>query len=385
MAFTSYGSRDMQKVRIIQRVSDKVIPVAQAAQTLCCSERTIYRYLDTFRTEWPPWFLHGLKGKPSNHSPDTCKHASIRKIIRHHKERYKGWWPTFLAEKLYEIYNITINPESLRQIMIHEGLRQAHQRPYRIKRSMRERKAGYGMMVQFDWCYHDWLGTGEIGCMLCGIDDATGKVVHATFAKSERLQDVYDYRSEYMQYHGKPDIIYVDRHASYKKHHREDHFDEATKTCFELGMQRLWVTVLFAYSPEAKGRVERGFRTHQDRLVKELALAGIKTYEEATVFLRDTYLPKHNTKFSKQPQNEWNYHKPLLDREKDMLDRYFVKEEVRKIWKDATIRLQNKKYLLQRKLIPTATRFVNVQQNLRGEVKIIANNVPIPYSICSSF
>lgn len=95
------------------------------------------------------------------------------------------------------------------------------------------------MMIQFDGCYHDWLGTGEIGCLLCGIDDATGKVVHATFSKSERLQDVYEYRSVYMQQYGKPELMYVDRHASYKKHHREDHFDEATKTCFELGMQRL--------------------------------------------------------------------------------------------------------------------------------------------------
>ena len=110
MTFT-YTEKDMRKIRIIQKFIDWIIGLQDVCDALCRSERTIYRYKATFLAEWPPWFIHGLRGRPWNHNPNTSKFASIMPIIS--KSKFNWFWPTLLAEKLDEVYGIVINKESL--------------------------------------------------------------------------------------------------------------------------------------------------------------------------------------------------------------------------------------------------------------------------------
>lgn len=342
----NYNDKEMNKIRITQKIIDWVISVEQASKALNCSQRTIYRYKATFLWEWPPWFIHWLKGKFSNHNPNTSKFASILKIIS--KPKFRDFGPTLLAEKLDEIYGITINKESLRQRMIKEWLWLPNKRKIRISRQKRERRPWYGMLVQMDGSYHDWLETGWTKCLLCAVDDSTSSLIEARFADGEWLKDVYEFWKDYINKHGKPEAIYLDSHSTYKVNHPKDQFDEEMKTRFQRAMGKLGIVVIYSKAPEWKWRVERWFGIHQDRLVKEMRLANIKDYDEANRFLKEYYVPKHNRKFSIKSKKWWDYHKKLAIEELSNLEWLFAKEEDRKLKRDWTISYMNTKYQIQR-------------------------------------
>lgn len=331
----------MNKIHVTKNFVDKRITLEEAMEILQCSERTIYRYQDLYKTEWPPWFIHWLQGKPSNHNSNTSKHKDIDRIIR--KNKYHDYWPTLLAERLEEEYHIQINKESLRQRMIKLGIWVAKKQNKKVKRQKRERKWWYGMMIQFDGSYHDWLEKGETKCLLLAVDDATSKIVDMEFADWEWLWDIYRFFKWYFEKHGKPEILYVDRHASYKVNHPNDQFDEEMKTRFQRAMGKLGIVVYYSKIPEGKGRVERWFRTLQDRLIKAMREKGIKEYEEANSFLKE-YTEIYNKKFGVEAKEEWDNHIPLQEKERLELERMFATITERKLKRDWTIQYKNEIY-----------------------------------------
>jgi hypothetical protein len=161
-----------------------------------------------------------------------------------------------MSEHLERDFNITINKESLRQIMIRAEVRVSNPKRNIIKRKKRERREKYGMMDQFDGSYHDWLENGEKGCLLCAVDDATSKITYARFAKGEGFEDILEFMMKSFEKNGKPMSIYVDCHATYKINSPSDQFDREMKTRFRKGMDALGVMVIYAKSPQGKGRVE---------------------------------------------------------------------------------------------------------------------------------
>lgn len=368
MTFT-YTDKDMKKIRIIQKLVDWVITIHDSMDALNCSERTIYRYKSTFLTEWPPWFIHWLRGKWSNNNSNTSKFASIIPIISNQK--FKDFWPTLLSEKLEEIYGILINKESLRQKMIKQWLWVPEKRKIRISRQKRERRPWYGMLIQMDWSYHDWLEDWEKGCLLCAVDDATSNIVEAIFAKGESLQDIYKFWKWYFKRHWKPQAIYLDSHATYKVNHPKDQFDKDMKTRFQRAMEKLWIIVIYSKEPEGKGRVERGFWTHQDRLIKEMRLAEIHNYNEANIFLKDYYLKKHNLKFSVPAKDHWNYHKKITKQELVELEWIFAKNTERTLRKDGTITYMNTIYqILKDQKLSWYT--LTIKESIYGHIRIFS-------------
>jgi hypothetical protein len=369
MAFT-YTEKEMNKIRLTQKCIDQKISIIDLSWALWCSIRTAYRYKATMKIEWPPWFIHGLKWKESNHSPNTSKYSHIDNIIT--KPKFIWFGPTFLAEKIEEIYGTVINKESLRQRMIKKWVWVASKNRNIIHRQKRERKPCFGMMIQFDWSYHDWLENWETKCLLCAVDDSTSCNTYAKFANWEWLLDVFEFRKEYFIKHWKPESIYIDRHSSYKVNHPQDQFDKEMKTRFQSGMLELWIIVIFAKSPEWKWRVERCFATHQDRLVKEMRLTDVKNYEDANYFLEHTYLPKYNSKFSVKPQKTWNSHKKLTQHEKENLERFFAKTTTRTVMKDWTIQYTNTKYQLVKWQILHNWYNVLVKESIYWKIKIFS-------------
>lgn len=368
MTFT-YTDKEMKKIRIIQKLIDWVISIENACDALNCSERTIYRYKDTFLNEWPPWFIHGLKDKPSNHNPNTSKFASIFSIIS--APKFKDFWPTLLSEKLEEIYGIVVNKESLRQRMIKQGLWVPERRKITILRQKRERRPWYGMLIQMDWSYHDRLENWEKRCLLCAVDDATSYVVESIFAKWESLEDIFEFWKEYLKKHGKPQAIYLDSHATYKVNHPKDQFDKDMKTRFQRAMENLGIIVIYSKQPEGKWRVERGFWTHQDRLIKEMRLAKIKDYNEANKFLKDYYIKKHNSKFSVAAKEIWNYHTKIIKEELVDLEWVFAKNTDRKLRRDGTVTYMNTTYQILKNQ-KTSWYTLTVKESMYGHIKIFS-------------
>lgn len=379
MTFNFYTDKDMKKVRITQKLIDWVISLADACDALNCVERTIYRYKATFLAEWPPWFIHGLKGKESNHNPNSSKFASIDPIIIQNKFAWFG--PTLLSEKLEEIYWITINKESLRQKMIKKWLRVPDKRKIIIARQKRDRRPIYGMLIQFDWSYHDWLENWKKWCLLVAIDDATSTVIDAMFTKWESLDDVFEFWKIYFKKHGKPQAIYIDCHASYKVNHPQDQFDNEMKTRFQRAMETLGIVVIYSKQPEGKWRVERGFGTHQDRLIKEMRLAEIHTYEDANKFLHSYYLKKHNSKFSVPAKEMWDSHTKVTKQELDNMEWFFAKNTDRTMRRDCTVCYRNTTYQILKNQSLYWNYRLTVKESMYWNIKIFSGTKSLLFKL----
>lgn len=358
MTFNLYDATTMNKVVTIQKFIDHSLGIEDAVKHLWCSERTIYRYVKSYKEYWPPWLIHGLKGKRSNNR------SKKRELLEHYArlDRFRWFWPTLLSEHLEKKLWYMVPVESLRRRMTEWWL-WLPKKPAKIKRYPRKRKTWYGIMVQFDWSYEDWLENGEIRCMLLWVDDATWDAMHVKFTKNEAIEDVIEYRKEYFQKYWKPSIIYLDRHASYKVNHRKDQFDWTTKTRFQTGMNQLWVQVIFAGSAEWKWRVERRFRVLQDRWIKELRLAWIENYSDAEKYMNDVIIPELNKKFSIQPEVQWDFHVPLEKEYSKQLERLFARKTQRKIDKIWVVHYEWNKYLISRWQTLNWTRNITILES----------------------
>lgn len=331
----------MNKVLTIEKLTNGSINLEEAVAKLQVSERTVYRYKATYLSEWPPWLIHWLAGKRSNNR--NKKREWIRKYAE--KKKYQGFGPTFLGECLEKELWYAIPRETLRRRMVEWWLWMPR-KPRPPKRRPRRRKDWYWMMIQFDGSYHDRLEDWRERCLLIGVDDATGKVVHATFARSENINDVIRYWIRYFETYWKPWCIYLDRHASYKVNHRKDQYDHETLTRFQTAMQLLWVEVIFARSAQWKGRVENKFKPFQDRWIKMMRLAWVKTYEQAEIFLQKEIVPVFNEKFGKEAKVKRDYHVPISSYEKEKLEWYFGKRSKRKMNKIWVVRYQKQRFLI---------------------------------------
>jgi len=235
----------------------------------------------------------------------------IAEIIR---SRYPDFSPQLASEKLRERHRIEVSREKVRQVMMAKGLWK--RRRFRKEAHFwRERKHRLGEMVQMDGSHHDWLeGRGPWMVLMGYVDDATGRF-WGRFYSHEGVYPAMDSLKHYIELSGLPLAIYLDKHSTYKTTRQAD-TDELLKekqqaeTQFERALGELGIRVIHAHSPQAKGRVERSFRTLQDRLVKEMRLAGIKTLKEANRFL-ERWLPIYNRHFVREALEAGDLHRPL--------------------------------------------------------------------------
>jgi hypothetical protein len=195
----------------------------------------------------------------------------------------------------------------------------------------------YGELIQYDGCYHDWNEDGEEECLLSAVDDATSTVTKMVFADHEGIVPTFRFWWSYLEHYGRPVAIYLDKFSTYKVNHKQAEDNHELLSQFERAMEELNIRLIHAHSPEAKGRVERGFRTHQDRLVKELRLAKQKTVTDMNHFLETVYLPKHNSTFGREPNNPEDAHRPLTDALNKKLPSIFSKQYRRVVKRDFTI------------------------------------------------
>lgn len=335
------SNREIDKLKVIQNTIDGKLTWPQAADTLSISERQVGRLCARVRDEGNCGVIHGLKGLPSN---NRLPEALIDEVIGLVKQHYADFGPTLANEHLLDDHKILVLTNTLRKAMIMAEL----YRPKTHKpkhRTWRERRACVGMLVQLDGSEHDWFeGRGPKCALLVFIDDATSRILYARFITVEDTVNLMRCTKEYLKINGRPIAIYVDKDSIYKIN-RQASIDEELRDAMPLSqftraMGELGVEMIFANSPQAKGRVERGFRTHQDRLVKEMRLAGISDMAAANKFLETVYIAKHNDKFAVAPASKFNAHKPLLKTHR--LDEILCVKLNRTLANDYTLRFVNR-------------------------------------------
>ena len=301
---------ELKRLHVIKRVLERVMKQVKAAEILSLSPRHIRRIVKRIKTEGERGITHRSRGRASNRkTPEKIK----TKAINLYRSTYSDFGPTLASEKLLERDGIGVSDETLRRWLLETGDWKPVRRRKKHRR-WRERKHHYGEMVQMDGSHHAWFEQRAPGCVLMSyIDDATGRVF-ARFYDYEGTLPAMDSFKCYAQRYGLPMKVYFDKHSTYKSTAKptidEQLKNEEPLSQFERALRELGVEFSHAHSPQAKGRIERLFRTFQDRLVKEMRLRGIRTIEEGNRFLME-YLPGYNRRFSVSPKEKGNLHRPL--------------------------------------------------------------------------
>jgi len=335
---------ELKRLNIIHKVLDKRITQTAAAGILDLTDRHIRRMAARIAEEGDKGIVHKLRGKTAH----NCTLDKIKKkALNLCKNIYEGFSPTLASEKLFERDKIKVSRELVRTWFIEEHIAYAS-RKARPHRNWRERKANYGQMVQADGSHHDWFEGRGPWCVLMGqIDDATS-IVSAEFHDYEGTLPFMGSFKSYINTKGIPLSVYIDRHTTYKSNKKPSIEDELENreplTQVGRALEELGVEVIFAHSAQAKGRVERLFRTFQDRLVKEMRLRKIKSIEEANEFLKE-YLPVYNKRFAVPAAKDADLHRVLL---KGIdLDRILCVKTERTLKKDFTIAHDCKLYQIE--------------------------------------
>jgi hypothetical protein len=358
------SQRELVRVHVIQQVIEKKLTQIEAGEKIGLSDRQIRRIIKRVKIEGAKGIAHKLRGRES---PHKLKESLRKQVLKLYDEKYEGFGPTLATEKLYERDGIKISDETLRHWLLNEGKWQ--KRKSRKHRQWRVRRSCFGEMEQFDGSEHDWFEGRGPKCVLLGyIDDATNKR-YSRFYKYEGSKPGMDSLGRYIKKNGIPLSLYLDRHAAYKSKGKPTIEDELNNreamSQFERAAKELGIRVIHAYSAQAKGRVERDFRTYQDRLVKEMRLEGISSIEEANKFLPG-FLTKHNKRFKFEAASPGDLHRPIPEGLKLKSILCIKKERV--LRNDFTVSYENKLYQVLDRL---SGRKIVVQESLAGKISLV--------------
>lgn len=376
------SKKELDKVAVIRDLVSRRIRSKEAAKFLKLSTRQIRRLKNRFKKFGGKGLIHQNRGQRGhNRLPDKLV-AKTKRIL---EERYADFWPGHAQEKLSENHSIKMSKEKIRQIMIEARL--WIPKKERLKshyRSWRDRKEFFGEMQQYDGSFHDWFEGRLPKCtLLASIDDATGQITHARFVPDEGVFNTFVFWQEYLGFNGKPLNIYLDRYSTYKINIGEQKDDPDNLTQFERAIKKdLNITIIHAHSPEAKGRIERLFKTLQNRLVKELRLVKVNSIPLANRFLQEQFLPRFNQKFAVLAKNPGNLHRPVTKEELRYLGSIFSIQTPRKVNNDFTISHKGSWYqlLAEQPVLVLKKDTVIMEEHLDNTVWIRKNNKYLNFS-----
>jgi len=373
--------KEANRLFVIQKVIDKQLNQREASKRLNLSLRQTQRLVKVYKEEGPIGFISKRRGKKNRRKIPLEKRLKIVETIRN---KYPDFGPTFASEKLREEENIFISRETVRKIMIEEGIWLANKKKETKVYQRRKRREQEGELVQADGSYHKWFeNRGPKCCLILFVDDATSKILYAKFCHWESKNNYFSCFEEYLKKHGKPGALYVDKHSVFRVNREEIKKGEGV-TAFHKALKSLRIQLICANSPQAKGRVERKNGVLQDRLIKEMRLRNICSQEEANRYLEEEFIDKHNRQFGKEPRDTKNGHRPLSLKEN--LEKILATREERTISKNLTIQYKNKVYQLKTKT-PNRMRYKKVTTIERSNRELIIEyqEEEVPYSIWEEY
>ena len=360
----SMTQEELKRLHVIRKVLDKSITQKEAAILIGLGKRQMIRMVKKVRREGDKGIIHRSRGKPSNRRYSEELKLEVRRI---YKAKYWDFGPTLASEKLFEIDKIKLSDETLRLWLLESGDWKKRKKG-RKHRKWRERKAYCGEMLQGDGSHHDWFEGRGPKCVLMGyIDDATS-MAYGRFYEYEGTIPAMDSFKRYVKKNGVPRSVYMDNHSTYKSLKKPTIEDELTGkkslSQFERAVEELGTRFIHAQSAPAKGRIERMFKTFQDRVIKEMRLADVSSIKEANRFL-EGYLPKYNKRFSVEARDKVDLHRPLAEGE-GIDSKLCIKEE-RVLRNDYTVSYNNKLYQV---MVRTNAKRVTVEERISGRIVI---------------
>lgn len=366
LAMTAHEAR---RFYLSQQVIERKLRQRPAAELAGCSLRQLQRLVRRVRQHGAAGLIHRLRGRRSNRRhPEALR----QRVVTLYQAHYRDFGPTLACEKLAERHRLWVGRETLRRWLVAASLWGGiHRRPRHHQ--WRERKACCGELVQVDGSHHDWLeGRGPGLVLMAYIDDATSRVF-ARFYDYEGTLPAMDSFARYTRRYGLPQRVYVDRHTTYRSPGKRSMADELAgrprpQSQFERALGELGVEVIPAYSPQAKGRVERLFGTLQDRLVKELRLIGAQTREDANACLT-RYLPGYNRRFCVLARQPTDVHRPAPTQA--VLQRILAIRHTHPLRRDNTVQHAATTYLLDERWPHRRPTTLQVERRLNGRLYLL--------------
>jgi transposase len=361
--------RDRDRLKVLHEVRQGHLTQREAGEQLGISDRWVRKLLLRVKREGDRGVVHRLRGRASSRRlPEKLRQKALKLV----KAQYRDFGPTLACEYLAKRHEVRVSKESLRQLLIAAGLWRVKRRKVEEVHVWRQRRSCRGELVQWDTSEHDWLeGRGPQLYLVAMIDDATSQA-HARFvgrdSSEENLRVLWGYLEEW----GRPLGFYTDKHSMFTVNwppvQATDEAVEAEPTQIGRALEELGIGWVAAHSPQAKGRIERFFGTAQDRLVKGLRLAGACTLESANAYLEGEYLPLWNQRFTVEPANPQDAHRPL-GAEHD-LAAILSRVEERVVANDYTLRYGGQLYQIARTDIWPGLRggVVRVERRLDGSI-----------------
>jgi transposase len=356
----------------LKRAKAGSITQREAAQRMGVSDRWVRTLLKRMRKRGDAVVVHGLRGRPSNRKLSTETQRQALAILK--QPDWHDFGPTFAAEQLAKRHQIRVGKETLRGWMIQAGIWQS--KPQRLEEvhCWRPRRSAFGELVQWDTSEHDWLeGRGPVRYLVRLIDDATSWS-WGRFVEHDATPHNMGVLWEYLEKNGRMVDVYTDRDSMFAVPPRPGESPEEEREADRLtqlgrALRELGIGSILAYSPQAKGRIERSFLTAQDRLVKHLRLAKISTREGANAFLENEYWPEWNAHFARPVADFPNQHRaltPHLD-----LGAILCHVEERVIGNDYTFSFVGHRYQIARAEAQAGMRHQRLRVELRldGELK----------------
>ena len=369
--------RERDRLVVLKKAQKKLITQRQAAVELELTERHVRRLLVGLKERGDRAVVHGLRQRPSNRRlREETREKAVRILS---EEVYRGFGPTLAGEYLAKKHKITIGREALRKLMMQAGLWRGRKQNIEEIHEWRPRRSSRGELIQWDTSEHDWLeGRGEKLYLIHMIDDATSELV-ARFVPSDSTEHNMRLLWSYLERNGRPVAFYTDKASLFqtapkgKIQHTDrsrDERDPLPPTQIGRALQELGIAWIAAHSPQAKGRVERSFGTAQDRLVKGLRLAGVRTLEQANRYLETEFLPWWNQHLVVAPANPTDAHRQLGAEHN--LAAALSHVEHRQVNNDYTVQWDGKFYQIQRQGICPGLRgaIVRIEQRLDGSVAV---------------
>jgi transposase len=368
------SNKELKKLEVIPKIIEKTYTQAKAAQILDLSIRQVKRLCKNYRREGVQGLVSKKRGKPSNRQLPQEEKERIASCIY---EKYRDFGPTLAHEKLCQYDHVTMSTSTIRNIMIKNNIWQ----PKRAKRAtihqMRARRSCLGELIQIDGSPHKWFEERGPDCsLLAFIDDATGKLMELQFVEAETTWGYMNLTRRYLLNHGRPLAFYSDKHSIFRINRKETE-RKGNLTEFGRVLKQLDIDLICANTPQAKGRVERVFKTLQDRLIKEMRLKNISRIEEANTYL-PSFIEDFNQRFSRQAKNSYNAHRSI---ETLSLDHIFTIQQTRRLTKNLILQYKNVLYQIKTTKPHYALRkqIVTIYEKQNGEIIIEHKGRPLDY------
>lgn len=369
------SQKEIRRLEVIQQVVAKQITQIHASTLLGMTTRQVRNLQCAYLKEGPEALISKRRGQPSNHRLELSVLDEAMTLLKTH---YSDFGPTFAHEKLTEQHHLELSVETIRKLMIKEGLWQGKKRKKAHIHQMRARRSQLGELVQIDGSPHDWF-EGRAGkcCLLVFIDDATSRIMQLHFAPVESTEAYFEATERYLKQHGRPGAFYSDRHSIFRVNIQEAKHSSG-ETQFGRALRQLNIQLICANSPQAKGRVEKANGTLQDRLIKEMRLKGISDILAANAYLPE-FIEDYNRRFAVEPSNLIDAHSSSLPTEVEF-SKIFSQQHPRKVSKNLELSYQHVIYQIQTETPSYTLRGSQVTVcDKKGEITLLYKGKTLKY------